>query len=70
MAKEARITISEPVFGAGQASIVLRPVNLLCLEKLLPTSETADIERQRMTFAKWLVFGEQKVARFAPGSSR
>ena len=57
-AREARIVLSEPVFGAGQATVVLRPVNLLHLEKLVSRVMTARNEREQRVFAEWLAFGE------------
>jgi 5-methylcytosine-specific restriction enzyme subunit McrC len=58
VAREARIVLSEPVFGAGQATVVLRPVNLLGLEKLVTGAMTARNEHERRAFAEKLVFGE------------
>jgi 5-methylcytosine-specific restriction enzyme subunit McrC len=57
-AREARIVLSEPVFGTGQAVVVLRPVNLLRLEQLVSGVMTAMNERERRAFAEWLAFGE------------
>src|SRR6266567_2101180 len=57
VAREARIVLSEPVFGAGQATVVLRPVNLLDLEKLVTGAMTARYERERRAFAEKLVLG-------------
>jgi hypothetical protein len=62
-AREARIVIHDPVYGTGQGHVVLRPVNLLTLEKLLVNLEKkihAEIERERASFARWLAFGEEK----------
>ena len=50
--------LSEPIFGTGQAAVVLRPVNLLHLEQLVTAAITARNERERRTFAEWLAFGE------------
>jgi 5-methylcytosine-specific restriction enzyme subunit McrC len=57
-AQEARIVLAEPVFGAGQAMVVLRPVDLLRLEQLITGAMTARNERERRAFAEWLAFGE------------
>src|SRR6266567_9114305 len=61
-AREARIVLHDPVYGTGQGHVVLRPVNLLTLEKLLVNLEKklhAEIERERASFARWLAFGEE-----------
>ena len=49
---------SEPVFGTGQAVVVLRPLNLLHLEQLVTGAITARNERERQAFAEWLAFGD------------
>lgn len=62
-AREARIVLSEPAFGTGQAIVVLRPVNLLRLEQLVTGTTAASNERKRRAFAEWLVFGETEASR-------
>ena len=54
-AREQSIAIQEPLHGAPQASVALRPVNLLKLEQLLRAGRPA--QSQRLEFAKRLVFG-------------
>jgi len=56
--QEARIVLSEPTFGTGQATVVLRPVNLLHLEKLVTGARMVSNEREKKGFARQLVFGE------------
>jgi len=56
--QEARIVLSEPTLGTGQATVVLRPVNLLHLEKLVTGARMASNEREKEGFARQLVFGE------------
>lgn len=55
-AREQSISIQEPLHGAQQASVALRPVNLLKLEQLLRAGPTA--QSQRVALAKQLVFAE------------
>jgi 5-methylcytosine-specific restriction enzyme subunit McrC len=54
-AREQSIAIQEPLHGAPQASVALRPVNLIKLEQLLRAGRSA--QPQRLEFAKRLVFG-------------
>jgi 5-methylcytosine-specific restriction enzyme subunit McrC len=56
-AREPSISIQEPVHGLQQASVALRPVNLLKLEQLLRAGPSA--RSQREEFARQLVFAEQ-----------
>ena len=51
------IVLHEPVDGAEKARIVLRPVELLKLERLVSASPSVKRERQCAALAKWLVFG-------------
>ncbi len=57
-AREARIAISDPVYGYNRAQVILRPVALLRLENMLaaPTNSATIAERQ--SYAKYLAFGE------------
>jgi 5-methylcytosine-specific restriction enzyme subunit McrC len=55
VAHEQLIRIQEPVEGMPQASVALRPVNLLKLENLLRAGRAA--YRQRVELAEQLVFG-------------
>ena len=57
-AKEARIQMHDPVYGAGRAQIVLRPVDLLRLDNLTTSSGSMHSKRECASFARWLVFGE------------
>lgn len=57
-AEEARILINSPAGGGNSARVILRPVNLLCLEKLISLPKIAQAEREQADFAAQLVFGE------------
>ena len=57
-AEEARILIQDPVHERRRASIALRPVNLLELDKLLTSHTTADLLRKQTAFAERLAFGK------------
>ena len=57
-ASEQHIAIHEPLYGTGRAKVILRPVNLLYLEKLLRDERTAENLRRRVEFARWMVFGD------------
>jgi 5-methylcytosine-specific restriction enzyme subunit McrC len=55
-AREQTITIHEPVRGAPQARVALRPVNLLELEQLLRAGRAR--QSQRVELAQHLAFGQ------------
>jgi 5-methylcytosine-specific restriction enzyme subunit McrC len=55
---EARIQISDPVQGRGRAKVILRPVNLVYLERLISSPESASSYRERAEYARHLAFGE------------
>ena len=57
VAKEARIDISDPLFGKPIGQVCLRPVLLTQLEKLV-TSKTSQARREREALAQRLAFGE------------
>ena len=56
-AVDQTIVLNEPVEGAEKARIVLRPVELLELERLVSASPSVQRERQCAALAKRLVFG-------------
>lgn len=60
--REQSITIQEPVHGLPQASVTLRPVNLLKLEQLLRAGRAA--QSQRTELAKQLAFGQPPLTNF------
>ena len=55
-ARDQSIGIQEPVHGIPQASVTVRPVNLIKLERLLRAGQRA--QRQRVELAHELVFGQ------------
>jgi 5-methylcytosine-specific restriction enzyme subunit McrC len=57
-AREARILLRDPVYGAGRAQIVLRPVDLLHLDNLVMSAGSIQSKRECAAFAHRLVFGE------------
>jgi 5-methylcytosine-specific restriction enzyme subunit McrC len=59
-AKEARLDISEPVFGTHIGQVCLRPVLLSELEELVQSTPTAGLERRRRAYAEWLALGHQQ----------
>jgi 5-methylcytosine-specific restriction enzyme subunit McrC len=61
-AKEARIGVTDPVFGRQIALVCLRPVHVGVLENLIMSGRSAAEERARWDYAKRLVFGPIIVA--------
>jgi 5-methylcytosine-specific restriction enzyme subunit McrC len=56
LAKEARIDVTDPVYGKQLGQVCLRPVNLLGLESLI-TRNTAASRTKRKRLAQYLAFG-------------
>ena len=57
-AKEARLRISDPVYGEQRAVVIVRPVNLVRLEALISGPETWETRRARRSSVEHLAFGE------------
>lgn len=57
LAKEARIDISDPLFGKPIGQVCLRPVLLSLLEKLI-TSKTSQARGERESLARRITFGQ------------
>ena len=55
--REQIIEITDP-YGRDRAQIILRPVNLLYLEKLISNLDENEWSTKASTFAHWLVYGE------------
>lgn len=58
LAKEARIDVTDPMYGKQLGQVCLRPVNLTQIEELV-SSNTAVARRQRETMARRLAFGAE-----------
>jgi 5-methylcytosine-specific restriction enzyme subunit McrC len=56
-AKEARIDITDPIFGNFLGQVCLRPIHLPTILELI-TTKTTQGRREREVFAKQLAFGE------------
>ena len=56
-AKEARIAVTDPVFGRQIALVCLRPVHVILLEDLIMSGRSAGVERARRDYAERLAFG-------------
>ena len=56
LAKEARIDVTDPVYGKHLGQVCLRPVNLSRIEELVATN-TASARREREAYARRLAFG-------------
>lgn len=57
-AQEAKIEVRVPKYPAEHAYVILRPVDLLKLEKLIIDIKTRNNERGQKDFARWLAFGD------------
>ena len=56
--QEARIEIRDTLYGRGRAQVILRPVNLLYLEKLISGANAIDTNKELRRYARQLAFGE------------
>lgn len=56
-ASEARIDVRDPVRGHLRAQVILRPVDLLALERLVSATPTTQQRSAAQQLARWLVFG-------------
>jgi 5-methylcytosine-specific restriction enzyme subunit McrC len=63
------LRLKDPILGSKRAEIVLRPVNLLEMERLVRPRQGALAGRRRRQFAQTLVFGKKPVAHFRSLSS-
>jgi 5-methylcytosine-specific restriction enzyme subunit McrC len=56
--QEARIEIRDTLYGHSRAQVILRPLNLLYLEKLVVGANAADTRKELRRYARQLAFGE------------
>jgi 5-methylcytosine-specific restriction enzyme subunit McrC len=56
-AKEARIAVRDPLYSDDRAYVVLRPVDLLLMERLISASDGRQQRQACEAFANYLVFG-------------
>jgi 5-methylcytosine-specific restriction enzyme subunit McrC len=61
-AQEARIGVTEPLFGRHLAHVCLRPVVMQKLGELIALGLSAGVQRRRTTYAEWLVTGEESAS--------
>jgi 5-methylcytosine-specific restriction enzyme subunit McrC len=57
-AREARISVRDPIFGRPAAQVCLRPVHVGKLEDLVMAGTSAAVRRRRRDYASWLLAGE------------
>jgi len=57
IAREARIAIRDPIYGADRAKVILRPVNLSYLERLITGPGRHRYQMERSEYAHYLAFG-------------
>jgi 5-methylcytosine-specific restriction enzyme subunit McrC len=55
------VRVKDPLLGNKRAAIILRPVNLLGMERLVRPRQGALAARRRREFARTLVFGSKRV---------
>jgi hypothetical protein len=65
-AREQTIVVQEPVGGASQAEVVMRPVKLLELDELV-RDRGSHAGRRRGAYAAQLAFGDEKVMKDTGG---
>ena len=68
-ARESRVQINEPTYGSKLGQVILRPVNLIDLEKLIMAPNTRQNIRLRSNFAKIIAFGGLEPRNLGRGTS-
>jgi hypothetical protein len=56
-AREQTIIFHEPIYGASEAKVILRPLNLLNLDELLRAGANEHARGERNALARRLAFG-------------
>jgi 5-methylcytosine-specific restriction enzyme subunit McrC len=59
-AREARISIKDPMSGSRRAEVCLRPLHVRRLTELLRDSRSVAAQRARQEYARYLVFGRSE----------
>jgi len=59
-AREARVGIKDPSTGQRLGVVILRPVDLMTLERLLRSARSPQNDRDRKAYAEKLAFGEKE----------
>jgi len=57
-AREARIEIRDPVLAHSRAIVILRPINLLTIERFIAKPPTLKREHEQVAYAQYMAFGE------------
>lgn len=60
-AREARISISEPLRGVEKGKVILRPVHLNSLHDMILAGDSVNLRRRRAQCAMSMVFGEEYI---------
>ncbi len=53
-AREARISINDPIYGTGRCTIIVRPIDMLYFEGLISQADTLAAARERASYAGYL----------------
>ncbi|OIO98613.1 MAG: hypothetical protein AUK03_01000 [Anaerolineae bacterium CG2_30_64_16] len=61
-AQEACIEVRDPLAGGRRAEVILRPVDMLRLERLVVSPHTAQQARAAVAYARWLAMGKPGIA--------
>jgi len=62
-AQDACIEVHDPLAGRRRAEVILRPVDMLKLERLVTGQRTTQQTRAAVAYARWLAMGKPEIAR-------